>query len=173
MALSSDMLKEHFDQVEKCQIKWIIKKITRSPWESCYSNLKIYIEWNNNLYFMNGVLPEKDCIIDSFNIVFLEDDIKVWKEVNYFLDGNYLPLNYYSWTVDTSHIPYCTWNIVKEEILENTHSGATTQYQTWEVQETTPVISKKPDTSTQMYGIIAVIVILMIAFAYYLKNYTK
>lgn len=114
MALSPDILKEHFEKVEKCKISWIIEKVQINNWGSCLSELKIYINSNNIIHKINWIMQKNDCIIDSYNKVFFENDLKIWRSVNFVLDQNYSPLEFYPDNIDTSNIPYCTWTIIKE-----------------------------------------------------------
>lgn len=122
MALSPEMLKEHFEKISKCKVKWTIYKVDSYKNEWCSYSLKLYIKNNDTKYVVNGILPKKDCIIDTFNIVFFEKDIKLWKDVNYILDEKYFPLDFYSGTVETNNIPYCTWNIIREQKSENNNN---------------------------------------------------
>lgn len=115
MALSPDMLKEHFENTSKCKVKWTIYKVDSYENNWCSYNLKLYIKDNDINYVVNWILPKKDCIIDSFNIVFFEKDLTIWKNINYILDEKFFPLEFYSGTVNINNINYCTWNIIENK----------------------------------------------------------
>lgn len=118
MALSPDILKEHFNQVKKCKVEWIVTKLENIKEDSCSSQFLIYIKWKNNNYFMRWEFPKKWCIIDSFNKLFFDWNINIWNKINYILDENYNPLEFDNSIVNISKIPYCTWNIIKETKTE-------------------------------------------------------
>lgn len=118
MALSPDMLQEYFEQAQKCKISWKIEKIQTNSEDQCSTDLTLFIKWeNNDSYFMNATLSNKECILDSFHAVFYKNNLKIWNEVEYILDkSNYHSFDYIPNTVSIQNIPYCSEN--KVEILE-------------------------------------------------------
>ena len=125
MALSPDMLKEHFNEVKKCKVEWKIIKMEDLNEDNCLNQRSISILWNdNNYYSIKGIFPKKWCIIDWYNKLFFEGDIKIWTDVSYIINEKNMPLDYYPWTVDIWNIPYCTWNIIK-----NTKEKSTSEIQ--------------------------------------------
>ncbi len=129
MALSPDMLKEYFEQAQKCKISWKIEKIEIWNKNQCLVDMRIFIKWENNkTHFMNATLLHKECSFDSYYKPFFEGDIKVWNQVEYILDEeNYRTFDYNTSVIDTENIPYCTEN--KIEIPENIFS--TNYYFLW------------------------------------------
>lgn len=122
MALSPDMLKEYFEQAQKCKISWKIEKIEIWNKNQCLVDMRIFIKWENNkTHFMNATLLHKECSFDSYYKHFFIDDIKIWTQVEYILDReNYRTFDYNTNIINTENIPYCTQN--KMEIPKNIFS---------------------------------------------------
>lgn len=81
--------------------------------------------------------------------------------------------NTWWWLIETWNL-IASGNLVKTDDIQNeANSGVKIEYQTWVMQEIIPPTPKKVDHSTQIYSVTTVIVMLMIAFVYYFKNYTK
>jgi len=122
MALSPDMLKEYFEQAQKCKISWKIEKVQKNGEDQCSTNLTLFIKWENNkTHFMNISLLDKACSFDSYYKPFFEDDIKIWNQVEYILDkSNYYSFDYNTNTINTDNIPFCSEN--KIEIPQNNYN---------------------------------------------------
>lgn len=120
MALSPDTLEKYFDDTQKCIIEWKIQKIEILNQDKCLKEVKVFIKNKDNStnYFKWDILVW-ECIIDTFNNIFSEENLKVWKNIKYILDENYSPLSYIP--ENNLEIKTCVWNKVMKNLEKNNY----------------------------------------------------